>query len=70
MKKKDRKEQRSDASYSERIRVKWFCCAFKSGFVQLICKASSIFKSNLKLAFFWKKENHMSQRMLWWSIDV
>ena len=41
--KKDRKEQRSDASYSERIRVKWFCCAFKSGFVQLICKASSIF---------------------------
>ena len=29
---------------------KWFCCAFKLGFLQLICKASLIFKSNLELA--------------------
>ena len=27
-----------------------FCCAFKLGFVQLICRASLIFKSNLELA--------------------
>ena len=32
------------------MRAKLFCCAFKLGFVQLICKASSIFKSNLELA--------------------
>ena len=46
---KDRKTQRSDASYSESVRAKWFCCAFKLGFVQLICKDSLIFKSNLEL---------------------
>ena len=32
------------------MRAKWFCWAFKLGFVQLICKASLIFKSNLELA--------------------
>ena len=48
---KDRKEQgRGGRSYSERVRAKWFCCAFKLGFLQLICKASLIFKSNLELA--------------------
>ena len=41
-KNKDRKKQRSGASYSESVRAKWFCCAFKLGFVQLICKASLI----------------------------
>ena len=46
-KNKDRKEQRYDASYRESVRAKWFCCAFKLGFFQLICKASLIFKSNL-----------------------
>ena len=49
-KNKDREKQRSGASYSESVRAKWFCCAFKLGFVQLICKASLIFKSNLELA--------------------
>ena len=49
-KKKDRKKQRSGASYSESLRAKWFCCASKLGFVQLICKASLIFKSSLELA--------------------
>ena len=39
-----------DRSYSEMVRAKWFCCAFKLGFLQLICKASLIFKSNLELA--------------------
>ena len=50
-KNKDRKKQRSGTSYSEGVRAKWFCCAFKLGFVQLICKASLVFKSNLELKF-------------------
>ena len=33
-KNKDRKTQRSGAGYSESVRAKWFCCAFKLGFVQ------------------------------------
>ena len=33
-----------DASYSESVRAKWFCCAFKLGVLQLIGKASLIFK--------------------------
>ena len=41
-KNKDRKKQRNAASYSESVRAKWFCCAFKLGFFQLICKASLI----------------------------
>ena len=35
---------------NENNRAKWFCCAFKLGFVQLICKVSLIFKSKLELA--------------------
>ena len=49
-KNKDRKKEISGTSYSESVRAKWFCCTFKLGFVQLICKASLIFKSNLELA--------------------
>ena len=49
-KNKNRKKQRSSAGYSESVRAKWFCCAFKLGFGQLICKASFVFKSNLELA--------------------
>ena len=52
-KKKKTKTERSkgDRSYSERVRAKWFCSAFKYiGFIQLICKASLVFKSNLELA--------------------
>ena len=47
---KDRKVQEGHKSYSEIVRDKWFCCAFKLGFLHLICKASLIFKSNLELA--------------------
>ena len=49
---KQTKTERSkgNKSYSERVRAKWFCWAFKLGFFQLICKVSSIFKSNLELA--------------------
>ena len=50
-KKKTKTEKnKGDKSYSERVRAKWFCCAFKLGFLQLICKASLIFKPNLELA--------------------
>ena len=34
---------------NETVRAKCFCSAFKSDFLQLICKASLIFKSNLEL---------------------
>ena len=37
-------------TYSERVRAKLFFCAFKLGFLQLKCKASLTFKSNLELA--------------------
>ena len=43
-KEKQTKAERSkgNRSYSERVRPKRFCCAFKLGFLQLICKASLI----------------------------
>ena len=72
-KKQRQKKQRGYASYSESVRVKWFCCAFKLGFIQLMCKASLIFKSNLELALsviLKEKENYTSQNMLWWSVNV
>ena len=49
-KKKKTEKSQGNISYSERVRAKWFCCAFKLGFLQLICKTSLIFKSNLELA--------------------
>ena len=51
-KEKQTKAERSkgNRSYSERARAKWFCCAFKLGFLHLICKDCLIFKSNLELA--------------------
>ena len=69
-KEKQTKTERSkgNRSYSERVRAKWFCCAFKLGFLQLICKISLIFKSNLELAL--RIMNSMSQRMLRCSVDV
>ena len=44
------KRNKGNRSYSERMRAKWFCCSFKLGLLQLICKASLIVKSNLELA--------------------
>ena len=41
---------KGNKSYRETVRAKWLCCAFKLRFLQLICKASLIFKSNLELA--------------------
>ena len=49
-KNKNKKEQRGDTSYSESVRTKLFCYAFKLDFLQLICKAPLIFKPNLELA--------------------
>ena len=46
---KDRKTLRNGTSYSENVRAKWFCYTFKLGFVQLMRKASLIFKLNLEL---------------------
>ena len=48
--KKKTERSKGNRSYSERARAKWFCCAFKLGFLKLICKASLIFKSNLEFA--------------------
>ena len=57
MKKNFKKQQKSkqrqkragrNRRYSERVRAKWFCCAFKLGFLQLIGKPFLIFKSNLE----------------------
>ena len=45
---KDKKEH-GGGSYSKRVRAKWFCWTFKLDFLQLVCKASLIFKSNLEL---------------------
>ena len=47
-KEKQTKTERSkgNRSYSERARAKSFSCAFKLGFLQLICKAPLIFKWN------------------------
>ena len=50
-KEKQTKAERSkgNTSCSERVRAKWFCCAFKLGLLQLICNASLVFKMNLEL---------------------
>ena len=55
---KEKRKKRGDRSYNERVRAKWFCCAFKLGFLQLICKASLIFKSNLE-----QRELHESKHV-------
>ena len=57
---KDRKELHEQKLWW-RVRAKWFCWAFKLGFLQLICKASLIFKSNLELAL----SIILKQRIIW-----
>ena len=46
--KKDGKEQGETEAIV--VAAKWFCCAFKLDFIQLICQGSLIFKPNLELA--------------------
>ena len=43
-KQKRQKRTSMDRSYSARVKAKWFCCALKLGFLQLICKASDLLK--------------------------
>ena len=47
--KERQKETRGTEAIMKKVRAKWFCCAFKLD-LQLIYKASLIFKSNLELA--------------------
>ena len=51
-KEKQTKTERSkgNRSYSERVRAKWFSCAFKVGFLQSTCKTPLIFKPNSESA--------------------
>ena len=49
-KKTKTEKNKGDGRHRKRVRAKWFCCAFKLGFLQLISKAFLIFKSNLELA--------------------
>ena len=47
---KRREKNKGVANHCDGVRGKWFCCVFKLGFVQLMSKASLIFKSNLESA--------------------
>ena len=49
-KKTKTEKNKGDGGYSERVRAKWFCWAFKLGFLQRICKTFLIFNSNFELA--------------------
>ena len=49
--KERQKRARGDRSYTERVRAKSICCAFKLGFLQLICKASLIFEVEYRVSF-------------------
>ena len=48
-KKKERKRTTGTEAIAKGWEINDFCWAFKLGFLQLICKASLIFKSNLEL---------------------
>ena len=67
-KEKQTKKERikGNKCYSEKVRAKWFCYAFKLGFFQLISKVSLIFRSNLELAL----SIILKQRELYESKDV
>ena len=49
--KQRQKTTRGDRSYSENVIARSFCCAFKVGFLQLICKISNLEKSKVKVSF-------------------
>ena len=57
--KKKTETSNGNRSSSEGVRAKWFCCDFKLGFLQLICKVSLIFKSNLELALYILKQREL-----------
>ena len=57
-KKKKTKTEKNERNkiYSERVRAKWFWCAFKLGFLELICKVFLLFKSELALSIILKEK--------------
>ena len=65
---KQTKAERSkgNRNYIESVRAKSLRCAFELGFLQVICKASLILKSNLELAL----SIFLKQRELYESKDV
>ena len=70
--KKSEEKNKGDKNYSERVTAKWFCSAFKLGFLQLICKASLIFKSNfeLDLSIILKKRELYNSKHIAVELDV
>ena len=46
----------SDRRFDKKVGDKWLRCAFKLGFLQLICKTSSIYKSDLELIGHFKRK--------------
>ena len=48
-KRKQKQKQKGTRGMEAIVKAKWFCCVFKLDFLQLICKASLIFKSYLEL---------------------
>ena len=63
-KEKQTKTERSkrNRSYTERMRGKWFCYAFKLGFLQLICKASLIFEVEFRVSLI---NYFKTKRIIW-----
>ena len=55
-------KRKGNRSYSERVRAKWFCCAIKLGFLQLICKDFLIFKSNFRVTLI----NYFEAKRIVW----
>ena len=49
-KKQRQKKTRGTIAKDKSVKPKWIFCAFKLGFLQLICKVSLLFKSNLESA--------------------
>ena len=60
-KNKKQKGKNGGASYSEIVRAKSFCWAFKLAFFQLICNAPLIFQPNLELAL----SIILKERIIW-----
>ena len=64
-KKAKTEKNKEDKSYSQKVRAKWFCCAFKLGFLQLICKASLI-KVEFRVSFI----NYFKRKRIYESKQV
>ena len=65
-KRKGKKQRQRNKRVAKAIVKVWFCFAFKLGFIQLLCKATLILKSNLELAL----SNILKERELYKSKRV